>query len=505
MILLDQKGITLKEWEEVVFNFEKIEIEKNLLNKIAEQRKKIEKIIDSDTFYGINTGFGENAFIKINGESIDIIQKNIVISHSAGVGDCMNPYIVRGIILLRLNSLLNPHSCVRVELIDALTKLLNSKIVPSVKKFGSVGASGDLSPLSDIACFISGNYHKDEVFVFDNNRWNKVSFNEVKKKIPYVELRAKEGLALINGTQATTSIGIHNLLNVKDLIDLSNIALALTVEVMRSKDSPFDTRLLSLKKHQGPLLIGKHIKKIIKGSRRINTTDRVQDPYSIRCYPQVIGAIVDNIRWVEEILLDEANSISDNPIMVGDQIISGGNFHAEPVGFALELLNMSTVEIGNISDRRSFLLLNPAKNKLFNPFLAEIPGEMNGMMIAQYTTASLANYNKTLSMPSIIDTIPTSADQEDHVSMAYNSALRGEYIIQNVKYILSIEILISLQALKFFKGEGLGVVTSEVFSFLDNKIPFYRDHIQLNVLIERIREIIEEYNFKSLIPSLWKM
>ena len=204
------------------------------------------------------------------------------------------------------------------------------------------------------------------------------------------------------------------------------------------------------------------------------------------------GAIYDNLEWVETILVKEMNSVSDNPVMIGESILSGGNFHAEPVGFALELLNMSMVELGNISERRSFLMMNPAKNKEFPPFMGEIPGEMSGFMIAQYTAASLASYNKTLAMPSIVDTIPTSAGQEDHVSMAYNSALRGERIIENLIYILAIELLIALQGAKFIKGEGLGRGGEELYKKLNERIPFYRDHVQLNVLIEEIKKFIEK-------------
>ncbi len=489
---IEGDNLTLDDFKRVVFDFEKVEVSKEDLERIKEQRKRFEKIINRGVFYGVNTGFGENASIRISMEAIDRIQKNIVMSHSAGVGEFLNPYHVRGTVLLRLNSLLNLNSGVREEVIISLISLLNSNLVPCVRRYGSVGASGDLAPLSEIACFLTGDYHQERVFIFRDGRWHLTSYEDVKGMIPEIQLKAKEGLALINGTQATTSIGVINLIRSKKLLKISNLIFSLTADVMRANSSFLDERLLKLKKHKGPVKIGEEVREFLQGSRRIDTSSRVQDPYSIRCYPQVAGAIYDNLEWVETILVKEMNSVSDNPVMIEESILSGGNFHAEPVGFALELLNMSMVELGNISERRSFLMMNPARNKEFPPFMAEIPGEMSGFMIAQYTAASLASYNKTLAMPSIVDTIPTSAGQEDHVSMAYNSALRGERIIENLIYILAIELLIALQGAKFIKGEGLGRGGEELYKKLNERIPFYRDHVQLNVLIEEIKKFIEK-------------
>ncbi len=398
--------------------------------------------------YGINTGFGRLAQTHIPNDQLELLQTNLVLSHAVGVGDPLPAPVVRLMLALKIQSLSRGYSGVRRELVDALLSLYNADVLPRVPSKGSVGASGDLAPLAHMSTVLLG--------VGEVECGGKVlSADEGLKRagLARIKLAAKEGLALLNGTQTSTALALWNLFAIDNLYDTAIVAGALSVDAAEGSASPFDARIHELRGHPGQIAAAKAYRELLAGSP-INSSHRdcgkVQDPYSLRCQPQVMGACSDQIEAARMVLLREANGVTDNPLVFiddasgGADVLSGGNFHAEPVAFAADNLALAVAEIGALSERRIALLIDATLSGL-PPFLVKDGGVNSGFMIAHVTAAALASENKLMAHPASVDSLPTSANQEDHVSMATFAARKLGDLCANTANILAIELLAAAQ------------------------------------------------------------
>lgn len=492
-IEIDGEHLTLEEFEKVCFGKEKVLLKDNARERIRDCRKVLEEIIDKgDVVYGINTGFGALSNIRISNENLKRLQLNLIRSHAGAVGEPLPEEIVRGIILLRANVLARGNSGVREEIVDFLLSLLNNEITPYIPSQGSVGASGDLAPLSHLALVLVG---EGEVYY----KGKLLSASEALKKanLMPLSLEPREGLALINGTQVMTSTGLNTFLLSQKVMRAADIASAMTIEAMRGSLSPFDERIHILRPYEGQIETAKKIKEYLEGSEilKLREEERVQDCYSLRCIPQVHGAIKEVLSFVKKILEKEINSVTDNPIIFPKEkeVLSGGNFHGEPVAFAMDFLSIAMTELGNISERRIDRLVNPSLNYGLPPFLAKFPGLNSGLMIAQIVSASLASENRALSFPASVENIPTTGGQEDHVSMGTISAMKAWRIVNNTKKIVSAELLCSAQAIEFFKPTKSSPIIEEVVQKIREKVPFIEEDSRIDVFLNEISKIIDSW------------
>ena len=400
--------------------------------------------------YGINTGFGKLAQTRIADDDLAQLQRNLVLSHSAGVGKPLTAPVVRLMLLLKAASLAHGFSGVRPEVINALLALLNADVLPVVPEKGSVGASGDLAPLAHLAGVLIG---EGEAFV--NGERTPALQALAKAGLAPLQLGPKEGLALLNGTQASTALAIHAVQRLRRVFDVAVAVGAMTVDAAKGSDTPFDDRIHAVRGQRGQRVVAARYRDWLAGSALRAShldCDRVQDPYCLRCQPQVMGACLDQIDHAWGVLLLEANGVSDNPLVFADtmQALSGGNFHAEPVAFAADNLALAIAEIGALAERRTAMLMDPVLSGL-PAFLIEHGGLNSGFMIAQVTSAALASENKSLAHPASVDSLPTSANQEDHVSMATFAARRLHAMLDNTAGVVAIEWLCAAQAIEFHR------------------------------------------------------
>ena len=481
MIIIDGNTLTIEDVINVCKNYEKVALSPKAEPKIAESRAFVEKVVkENRTVYGITTGFGELANKSIPPKDTEKLQVNIIRSHCTGVGKPLDEEVVRGVILLRANALAKGHSGVQLKTIKTLLELLNAKVYPYIPCQGSVGASGDLAPLAHLALALMG---EGECLV-DGKRVNADIVLE-KAKITPLKLQPKEGLGLINGTQVMASLGCLAVSQAKTLLKNAQIAGAMSLEALKGTAKAFDAKIHELRPHPGQLAVAENIRNLIDGSQIISSHKecaKVQDAYTLRCIPQVYGAVVDTIDYVWKVFSIEINSATDNPLIFpdDDEAISGGNFHGEPLAFAMDYLGIALSEIANISERTVDRLVNPYQSGL-PAFLSRDNGLNSGFMIAQYTAASLVSENKVLAHPASVDSIPTSAGQEDHVSMGTIAARHARDILQNVEQVLAIEMLASAQGIDFWdQSPGKGTKAAHDFirehvSFMDEDRILYKD------------------------------
>ena len=438
----------------------KVSLSPEAVNKINKSRAWIDGILESErAVYGISTGFGEFSNIFISADKRELLQRNLILSHATGVGDYLPEDAVRAAMLLRVNSLAKGYSGIRLETVEKLVEFLNRGVCPAVPCKGSVGASGDLAPLSHIALVLLG-----EGEVIKNGVLRKSSEALAEAGIVPIALASKEGLALINGTQIMTAVAALVCYDAANLMKISDIAAAFSLEALRGALSAFDERVALARPHAGQLDTARNINKIAANSGIMKShkdCGKVQDAYSLRCVPQVHGASKDALRRAVETIVIEMNSVTDNPLIIPEtgEIISGGNFHGQPVALVMDYLKIAVSEIGNISERRISRMMDAHLSGL-PAFLTAFPGVGSGLMITQYTAASLASENKVLAHPASVDSIPTSANQEDHVSMGTIAARQAAEILENVRMILAIELIAAAQGLDFLKplapGDGTG-------------------------------------------------
>lgn len=441
---------------------------------INESSATIDRIVaKGDAAYGINTGFGKLAKTRIPDEDLELLQKNLILSHSVGSGELISDEVVRLIIAMKIASLARGFSGIRASVIDTMIAAYNAGIMPAIPVKGSVGASGDLAPLSHMTLAIMG---EGPVRVHGQTMDAKIALE--KAGITPVVLAAKEGLALINGTQVSTALALNGLFLAERLLEAATITGALSVDAAKGSDAPFDPRIHAVRGQPGQIATANIYRTLLNGSEirqsHLVNDERVQDPYCLRCQPQVMGACLDIINNAARTLLTEANAVTDNPLVFVDtnEVISGGNFHAEPVAFAADTLALAIAEIGSISERRIALLIDASISGL-PPFLVQGSGLNSGFMIAHVTAAALASENKSHAHPSSVDTIPTSANQEDHVSMATYAGRRLHEMAHNTATIVGIELLAAAQGVDFHAPLKTSASLAKVHTMLREKVAFY--------------------------------
>ena len=433
----------------------------------------VDRIVEQgDAAYGINTGFGLLAQTRIPTEQLEQLQRNLLLSHAAGVGEALPDAVVRLILALKINALARGHSGISAALIDGLLALLEHEVYPLIPAQGSVGASGDLAPLAHLGAVLLG---IGQVRIGGERL--PAADGLARAGLTVFRLRAKEGLALINGTQVSTALALAGLFGAEDLFSAALVAGAMSVDALKGSDSPFDARIQLARGQPGQIAVAREILRLIGGSAiRASHLDcsRVQDPYSFRCQPQVMGACLDLMRNCSLTLNIEANAVTDNPLLFVDsaEVISGGNFHGEPVAFTADVLALAIAEIGSLAERRIAVLVDPKMSGL-PPFLVENSGLNSGFMIAQVTAAALVAENKTLAAPCSVDSIPTSANQEDHVSMATHAARRLGRMVDNAAGIVGIELLAAAQGFDFHRPARSSPILEQVHADIRAEVPFY--------------------------------
>jgi histidine ammonia-lyase len=492
MVVIDGRSLTHAGLEGIARDLERVRIDQKRWAQIKAGEDFVKKHRRGHRpIYGINTGFGALAQIRIGQKDLEELQENILLSHHAGVGRPFAPELVRAAMALRLNALTRGHSGVSGTLIRTLASFLNKNIVPVVPMKGSVGASGDLAPMAAIGLALNG---KGEVFYRNTRMPARRAL--VLAGVKPVRLQPKEGIALINGTQFSTAIAGMIACTGSRLCRIADISGAMSLDALRSSTTPFDARIFRLRPHPGAVASARHIRQLLRGSAIIRShrnCPKVQDPYSLRCMAQVHGAVRDLFSFAERTTLLEFNSVTDNPVIFPREniVASGGNFHAEPIAFALDLMAMGLAELSSISERRTFRLLDGSTSGL-NPFLAYNPGVNSGFMMAQVTAAALVSQNKTLSHPASVDSIPTSANQEDHVSMSMNAGLKALEVLENAKYVLAIETLCACQALDLLTPLKTSPRLEKVKARVRRAAPFLKTDAPLSPLIERVKGLIEQ-------------
>ena len=487
-VYIDGENLNIEDVHKVSRDFEEVKMVAICKETIERSRDVVEDKLDGEEdVYGINTGFGDLANVKIEKEKTKELQENLIRSHASGVGETFDTDVVRATMLLRANTLSKGYSGIRLKVIELLIDMLNEGVHPVIPSQGSVGASGDLAPLAHMSLVLIGEgeaYYNEEKF----------SGEEALKRagLEPVELKAKEGLALVNGTQIMTAIGALTVHDGKRMLKGAQIAGAMSLEALKGTDAVFDCRIHQIRPHQGQIECAKNLRKLTSDSEIIEShrdCEKVQDPYTLRCMPQVYGATKDALRYVEKVLEIEMNSANDNPLVFPDgDVISGGNFHGQPIALALDYLAAAISEIGDISERTTDKLMYEEESGLPR-FLSENEGLNSGFMIAQYTAASLVSENKVLSHPASADSIPTSAGQEDHVSMGSISARQAKEVLENVENVVAIELMSAAQGLEFHdKTPGKGVSTAYE-SVREEVEPLKRDR-SLSEDIEKVKDMI---------------
>lgn len=462
----------------------------------------VERILaEHRTAYGINTGFGLLASTRIASADLETLQRSLVLSHAAGVGQPISDALVRLIMVLKVNSLARGFSGIRRKIIDALIALINAEVYPLIPLKGSVGASGDLAPLAHMSLVLLG-----EGKARYKGEWLDATEALAVAGLEPLTLAAKEGLALLNGTQVSTAFALRGLFEGEDLFAAAMACGALTVEAVLGSRSPFDARIHAARGQRGQIDAAACYRELLGESSQVSEShrncDKVQDPYSLRCQPQVMGACLTQLRLAAQVLEIEANAVSDNPLVFAaeNDVISGGNFHAEPVAMAADNLALALAEIGSLSERRISLMMDKHMSQL-PPFLVANGGVNSGFMIAQVTAAALASENKALAHPHSVDSLPTSANQEDHVSMAPAAGKRLWEMAENVRGILAVEWLAACQGLDLRDGLKTSPKLEEARSILRSKVPSYDKDRFFAPDIEAAIRLLSSTCLNRLVPA----
>ncbi len=507
MITLDGNSLTVQTLIEAARHGVAVRAAERALARVEAAHQFVHTLIADPqrSAYGINTGLGSLYREHLSPDDLVRFSRNVVLSHACGVGKPFPGEVTRGAMILLANNLLSGHSGVRPIIPQTIIEMLNRGVLPVVPSQGSLGASGDLAPLAHIALVFTRDPDRDS----DQSSGKAIFQDEAvsgyramqNAGIERVVLGAKEALAVINGTHFITSLLALSVWDASILLRTVDVIAAMTVEAMRGLSSAFDERVHLLRPHEGQLASAANIRAIYAGSRLIDTsTNVVQDPYALRCTPQVHGGARDTLRYAERVLSVELNAVTDNPLIFVNEdgtgeVVSGGNFHGEPLGYAADSLGVALAGLGTLAERRAYRLLDSALNRGLPSFLVDKPGLSTGLMIAQYTAASLASENKVLSHPSTVDSITSSENQEDHVSMATFAARKLRTILENVTRICAIELLVAAQALDFRKREGgaehvLGNGTYAAWALLRSRVPFLAADRELAEEIEQAADLI---------------
>jgi histidine ammonia-lyase len=496
MIQLDGNALTLNDLVQIARHHEKISIDEKSKKLIQQASLFVEDVVKHDqAVYGINTGFGHLAHVKINKNQVEELQINLLKSHACGVGEPLPIEVVRAMMALRINALIKGYSGITLETILKLAEYLNENIIPVVFEKGSLGASGDLALLSHMSLPLVG---LGEVY-YQNERLDTMKALEKANIKPLPKLKAKEGLSLINGTQGMSAIGGLVLYDAMNLLKIANLSLSLTMEALGGVMDAYHPVVHQIRNQNGQIDVAKEVVENLKGSQHVTKQNemRVQDAYSLRCAPQVHGASLDAFRHIFDIVEREMNAVTDNPILLLDEniAVSAGNFHGQPLALAFDYMAIALSELANISERRIERMVNPHLSCGLPPFLAKHSGLNSGFMIVQYTAASLVSENKVLSHPASVDSIPSSANQEDHVSMGAISARKAKSILENTRKVIAIELLTAAQALDFREQKKLGIRTQKAYQFIRQFIPFIEHDEPLYPYMHQIEKIISDESF----------
>lgn len=480
----------------------KLELDDGAFDDINRSVQCVNDILaEGRTAYGINTGFGLLASTRIASEDLENLQRSLVLSHAAGVGEALDDALVRLIMVLKINSLARGYSGIRLEVIQALQALVNTGVYPRIPAKGSVGASGDLAPLAHMSLTLLG-----EGQARYEGEWLPAVEALSKAGLTPITLAAKEGLALLNGTQASTAFALRGLFEAEDLFASAVVSGALTTEAVLGSRRPFDARIHAVRGQKGQIDSAALYRHVLTDDSEIarshHNCEKVQDPYSLRCQPQVMGACLTQMRQAAEVLLVEANAVSDNPLVFAEEqeVISGGNFHAEPVAMAADNLALALAEIGALSERRIALMMDKHMSQL-PPFLVKNGGVNSGFMIAQVTAAALASENKALAHPSSVDSLPTSANQEDHVSMAPAAGRRLWEMASNTRGVLAVEWLAACQGIDLREGLKSSPILEKARHILRDKVTCYAQDRYFAPDIEAAISLLSQRRLAALLPD----
>ncbi|MGK6320497.1 histidine ammonia-lyase [Sphingomonas sp. DT-204] len=489
-IILTPGAVPLADWR-AVYRGAGLRLSPDCAPRVAESAAAVDRILAKGApVYGINTGFGKLASVRIADTDLAVLQRNIVLSHAAGVGEPAPAPVVRLMLALKLASLAQGASGVRPETVALLEAMLERDLLPVVPCQGSVGASGDLAPLAHMAAAMIG---VGDMLVAGERRPAAEALRDVG--LAPLELGPKEGLALLNGTQFSTAYALAGLFEAEMLFQAALVTGALSTEAAKGADTPFDPRIHALRRHAGQIAVAGALRSLMAGSAirasHVENDPRVQDPYCLRCQPQVMGAALDVLRQAAATLAIEANGVSDNPLIFpdSDEALSGGNFHAEPVAFAADMIALAICEIGSIAERRIAMLVDPALSGL-PAFLTPRPGLNSGFMIPQVTAAALVSENKQRAYPASVDSIPTSANQEDHVSMAAHGARRLLPMAANAQAVIGIELLAAAQACDFHQGLTSSPALEAARALVRREVPHLEDDRYFHPEIEHATALV---------------
>jgi histidine ammonia-lyase len=460
-LLIDGRSLSIDEVVNVARHRGQAELSTTARELVQNSRAWVDMVVDEGklTVYGLTTGYGSLAEVRIPQDDVETLVRNMIMSHAAGVGDPLHEEIVRATMLIRANTLAKGYSGVRPEVLDTLLAMLNAGVHPVMPAKGSLGASGDLAPLAHLALVLCRDTDGGEAFYQGQRMIAEHAMRQAG--IRRISLQAKEGLALINGATVSAALAALALHDAELLVKNAEIALAMSLEAMRGVSDAFHEKVHAARGHHGQIRCAANVLHLVEGSELMDSTSRVQDAYSLRCAPQVIGAVRDALAFVRLVVRTEINAATDNPLIFLDlpqgrenKSISCGNFHGEPLALAMDMLSIAVAELGSISERRVFRLLDNTLSAGLPAMLVEDSGVNSGLMMAQYTAAALVSDNKTLAHPDSVDSIPSSANQEDHVSMSANAARHAREIVKNTEQIVAIEMLCAAQALDF-RQKGL--------------------------------------------------
>jgi histidine ammonia-lyase len=497
-VLLAPGRLTLDELRAFAHRREPLELAGGTRADLERGAAAVAKIVAAgQPVYGINTGFGKLAQTHIPADQLELLQRNLVLSHSVGVGALLADEVVRLVVLLKVASLARGYSGVRPVVVDAMVRLLNAGVYPCIPSKGSVGASGDLAPLAHLSAVLLGlGQVRHEGRVMPAAQGLEIA------GLAALTLGPKEGLALLNGTQVSTALALQGLFAAQNLFAAALVAGAMSVDAAMGSDTPFDARIHELRGQAGQMTAAASYRRLLAGSEirasHLTGDDKVQDPYSLRCQPQVMGACLDAMEHAQRTLLIEANGVTDNPLVLPDtgESLSGGNFHAEPVAFAADHLALAIAEIGALSERRVALLIDASISGL-PPFLTSASGVNSGFMIAHVTAAALASENKSLAHPASVDSLPTSANQEDHVSMATFAARRLSDMAANTAGIVAIELLAAAQGIDFRRPRKSSAPLEEAHAMIREVAPHLDGDRYLALDIEAVTPLVRDGAFRK--------
>jgi histidine ammonia-lyase len=490
-LLLDGETLSLEEIRDVARGGVEVELAPEALARVERSRALVDRVAaGEEAAYGINTGFGTLAEVRIDRKDLRTLQRNLLLSHAAGVGTPLPIPEARALLLLRCNVLAKGHSGIRPRTLQLALDMLNRGVIPAVPERGSVGASGDLAPLAHLALVLIG---EGEAFVGGERLPGRAALT--RAGLEPVVLEAKEGLALVNGTQAMCAVGTLALLRAEALSEIADLAGAMTLEGLLGSHRPFIVPIQAARPHPGQGAVAEHLRALLRDSEIVEShadCSKVQDPYSLRCMPQVHGAARDGLAHARGVLAIEVNSATDNPLVFPgeDLIVSGGNFHGQPVSLALDVLAIACTQLAAISERRVEQLVNPALSGL-PPFLARNSGLNSGFMIAQVTSAALVAESRILSHPASVDSIPSSAGREDHVSMGMTAALKARQVVEFTRTCLAVEVLVAAQALDFRKPLRAGRGVAAAHAAVRQVVPPMEEDREIHRDIEAVSDLID--------------